>query len=134
MVEHLLQTRLGEGVSELEEAAQRDFTTSDLFLDDFLLTHIIFMSAADLAQQLIDHYHHGDKDEVKDLATKHKRRVVNFVHSWIIMIQEPALEESAVANLIEVKKKICSSIYSAYKFYLPIITYSILHICSKSKS
>ncbi|CAG0923635.1 unnamed protein product, partial [Notodromas monacha] len=94
MVEHLLQTRLGDGLSELDKSwsnsAHKDFTTSDLFLDDFLLTHIIFIT-----------YHHGDKDDNKDLAIKYKRRVVHFVHSWIIMIQDPALEESSVASLIE---------------------------------
>ena len=51
MLEHLLETRFS-GSSE----ARAEITISDLFLDDFLLTHVVFFPFKELTEELINKY------------------------------------------------------------------------------
>ena len=52
MLEHLLETRF----SGLSEPRAQEITISDLFLDDFLLTHVVFFPFRELTDELINKY------------------------------------------------------------------------------
>ena len=62
MLEHLLETRLdgrrGTSGVELTNLPLRrcELATTDLFLDDFLLTHIVFMPYPHLTKELLRQY------------------------------------------------------------------------------
>lgn len=62
MLEHLLETRLdgrrGSSGVEVPELPLRrcELSTTDLFLDDFLLTHIVFMPYPHLTKELLRQY------------------------------------------------------------------------------
>ncbi|KAF4532333.1 hypothetical protein B566_EDAN003636 [Ephemera danica] len=110
MLEHLLETRLdGRG------GAGRDELPSDPFLDDFLLTHIVFMPAhqlvTELARQypfLFKHIIETEKNaEHKFKLDSCKRRVVHFVHRWVVAIRHPVFDDpSALAFLEELAAEV----------------------------
>ncbi|XP_069942106.1 rap guanine nucleotide exchange factor 4, partial [Cherax quadricarinatus] len=77
MLEHLLETRLDgrRGSVGLEMAdlplRRYDLATTDLFLDDFLLTHIVFMPYPHLTQELLRQYpffYHAVRRQDREVA------------------------------------------------------------------
>ncbi|XP_021949449.1 rap guanine nucleotide exchange factor 4 isoform X3 [Folsomia candida] len=102
MLEHLLETRLdGRDRSSVDSTGRRTSAPSgdtDLFLDDFLLTHIIFMPIHQLLTELTRQYpFHTKKVETscqdREFILACKRRVVQFVHRWVTTIYDPVFEE-----------------------------------------
>ncbi|CAG0892836.1 unnamed protein product, partial [Darwinula stevensoni] len=97
MVEHLLATRLGESVdcdgvpSPASPSCDGDVTTTDLFLDDFFLTHVLFMPPSELC----------DDEDDPEGKTKCRKRVVHFVYAWASIVQDPMFQESSVLMLVE---------------------------------
>ncbi|KAK3603635.1 hypothetical protein CHS0354_017354 [Potamilus streckersoni] len=77
MLEHLLETRVDSKVEE----------DSDAVLEDFLLTHVIFMPTNHLCPMLLSHYHaevsQGSDQEALDYTLTHKKCVLHFVQEWV---------------------------------------------------
>ncbi|XP_055701566.1 rap guanine nucleotide exchange factor 4 isoform X2 [Phlebotomus papatasi] len=98
MLEHLLETRLGGQVGP-----------NDPFLDDFLLTHIVFLPVHMLVDELANHYHsdlenEGDGSpsvEDREYLITCKRRVVQFVHKWVIAVRNVVFEDPVAVDFIE---------------------------------
>ncbi|XP_073971367.1 exchange protein directly activated by cAMP isoform X3 [Rhodnius prolixus] len=89
MIEHLLESRL-------------DTSANDPALDDFFLTHVIFISTRHLVQELRKHYnletpHHRDKE----YSETHKRRVASFVYRWVTTIRHPIFSDPHAVPFIE---------------------------------
>lgn len=107
MLEHLLDTRLGVQMGP----------NDDSFLDDFLLTHIVFMPIAQLVDELASHYHNelenhsgADSPEDYDYLLTCKKRVVQFIQRWVMAVRHAVFEDPAAAHFIEVRIIIISSI------------------------
>ncbi|XP_067633068.1 rap guanine nucleotide exchange factor 4 isoform X1 [Eurosta solidaginis] len=95
MLEHLLETRLGSQVSGL-----------DPFLDDFLLTHIVFMPVVQLVDELANYFHCDVNDgsqtpEDREYIINFKRRVVQFMQKWVMAVRHAAFDEPSVCDFIE---------------------------------
>jgi hypothetical protein len=114
MLEHLLDTRLG---------IQMGPTNDDSFLDDFLLTHIVFMPVAQLVDELASHYHNdtenhpgAESPDDYDYILTCKKRVVQFIQRWVMAVRHAAFEDPAAAHFIEVSSKI-SVKRKTFRFY-----------------
>ncbi|XP_017467796.1 PREDICTED: rap guanine nucleotide exchange factor 4 isoform X2 [Rhagoletis zephyria] len=95
MLEHLLETRLGGQVSGL-----------DPFLDDFLLTHIVFMPVVQLVDELANYFHCDSNDgsqtpEDREYIINFKKRVVQFMQKWVMAVRHAAFDEPSVCDFIE---------------------------------
>jgi hypothetical protein len=92
MLEYVLETRV-------DCAATSDIdSVGDTLLDDFLLTHSLFMDTNTLSQRLLDYYQYGSSVKDNLYGALHsfdqqradaqvqqllcKRRVVHVVHRW----------------------------------------------------
>lgn len=126
MLEHLLETRLDGRIGQTREEGP-----SDPFLDDFLLTHIVFMPTHQLVTELARQYPFQNKIEClliililtrknisltkkstyridspsqdREFLVACKRRVVHFVHRWVTTIRQPVFEEPSAFSFLEVK-------------------------------
>ncbi|XP_028820555.1 rap guanine nucleotide exchange factor 5 isoform X2 [Denticeps clupeoides] len=93
ILEHLLSDmRLDEqqGATESRE--------TEMLLDDFLLTYLVFMSTNDLCQALLGHYcnkHCKGKEEGKE-ALYRKRKVLHLVSQWSVLYKDFLREEEHV--------------------------------------
>jgi Rap guanine nucleotide exchange factor 4 len=103
MLEHLLDTRLN-----VLQVGPND----DAFLDDFLLTHIVFMPIAQLVDELASHYHNdseirngADSPEDYEYMLTCKKRVVHFIQRWVMAVRHAVFEDPAAAHFIEVSRK-----------------------------
>ncbi|XP_063237984.1 rap guanine nucleotide exchange factor 4 [Bacillus rossius redtenbacheri] len=98
MLEHLLETRLdgrgGGGVGGT-------YLASDLFLEDFLLTHIVFMPTHQLVSELARHYRIDSPSQDCEFLLACKRRVVQFIHCWVLTIRQPVFEDPNALAFIE---------------------------------
>lgn len=88
MVEHLLDSRLDSG-------------SIDPALDDFLLTHVIFITTRHLVQELKKHYNMDSPHHDKEHTDSYKRRVLLFVYRWVTTIRYPALSDPIIISFIE---------------------------------
>ncbi|XP_068242450.1 rap guanine nucleotide exchange factor 4 [Palaemon carinicauda] len=108
-LEHLLETRLdgrrGSVGGDLPEDALRrcDVASPDSFLDDFLLTHIVFMPYAQLTQELIKHYRIDTQSNSQDdeFIVACKRRVILFVHRWVMTIRAPVFNNPDASQFLQ---------------------------------
>lgn len=98
MLEHLLDTRLNVQVGP----------NDDPFLDDFLLTHIVFMPIAQLVDELASHYHNdseirtgAESPEDYEYLLTCKKRVVHFIQRWVMAVRHAVFEDPAAAHFIE---------------------------------
>ncbi|CRL03782.1 CLUMA_CG016279, isoform C [Clunio marinus] len=99
MLEHLLDTRLN-----VLQVGPND----DPFLDDFLLTHIVFMPIAQLVDELASHYHNdseirngAESPEDYEYLLTCKKRVVLFIQRWVMAVRHAVFEDPAAAHFIE---------------------------------
>lgn len=120
MLEHLLETRLGQ------------MGPNDPFLDDFLLTHIVFMPVGLLVEELLNHFHSDfnnkhnrddndlDDDEVDNISNPEdheyslmcKKRVILFLQKWVFAVRHAVFEDSTAVDFIEVgKSKFCVFVF-----------------------
>ncbi|XP_061391154.1 rap guanine nucleotide exchange factor 4 [Musca vetustissima] len=95
MLEHLLETRLGGQISGV-----------DPFLDDFLLTHIVFMPVVQLVDELANYFHCDSHDgshtpEERDYIINFKKRVIQFMQKWVMAVRHAAFDEPSVCDFIE---------------------------------
>ncbi|XP_060529118.1 rap guanine nucleotide exchange factor 4 isoform X2 [Cylas formicarius] len=101
MLEHLLETRLdgrgtmGGGDSFIIATAQ------DPFLDDFLLTHIVFFPAHQLIEELDRYYNIDYSNQDKEFVLACKRRVIQFVYRWVTTIRQPVFEDDIAVEFLE---------------------------------
>ncbi|KAK6165706.1 hypothetical protein SNE40_022584 [Patella caerulea] len=95
MLEHLLETRLDNKQDE----------NSDQFLEDFLLTQVIFMPNERLCKALMNHYHaevtQGTDREIADYMLTHKRRIVHFVQEWYSVATDAFQEDPKIQGFVE---------------------------------
>ncbi|XP_024081578.1 rap guanine nucleotide exchange factor 4, partial [Cimex lectularius] len=90
MVEHLLDSRLDTNTAAHDPA-----------LDDFLLTHVLFISTRHLVQELRKHYTMDTPLHDKEQSDGHKRKVILFVYRWVTTIRHPVLADSNAVAFIE---------------------------------
>jgi Rap guanine nucleotide exchange factor 4 len=101
MLEHLLETRLdgrgtmGGGDNFIVTSAQ------DPFLDDFLLTHIVFIPTHQLAAELDTYYRIDSSNQDKEFVLACKRRVIQFVYRWVTTIRQPVFEDDVAVEFLE---------------------------------
>lgn len=96
MLEHLLETRLSGQVGP-----------NDPFLDDFLLTHIVFMPVPMLINEL-DNLFHSSVDnnsaqntEDQDYLVTCRKRVIQFVQKWVIAVRHAVFEVPDAVDFIK---------------------------------
>jgi Rap guanine nucleotide exchange factor 4 len=100
MLDHLLETRLSGQVGP-----------TDPFLDDFLLTHIVFMPIPLLVDELANHFHcdtesdgsHSPDDQEYVLTCK--KRVIQFIQRWVLAVRHAVFEDQVATEFIEVSFK-----------------------------
>ncbi|XP_033639246.1 rap guanine nucleotide exchange factor 4-like isoform X4 [Asterias rubens] len=94
MLEHILETRID---SKQDEA--------DTFLEDFLLTHIVFMSSKLLCPALLTHYHadivQATEQETIDYIVNNKRRVIRLVCQWSVIAGSAFQEDAIITSFVE---------------------------------
>ncbi|XP_022240409.1 rap guanine nucleotide exchange factor 4-like [Limulus polyphemus] len=98
MLEHLLETRVD---SRLEETGEP--SSQDNFLEDFLLTHIMFMPNHQLCSELKKHYNidvTNSRQETEFIIAS-KRRVAHFVQTWATTIREQFYEDPVISRFIQ---------------------------------
>lgn len=106
MLEHLLETRLdARQLSAREEDIIHDpySSATDMFLDDFLLTQIMFIPIHQLITELMRNYRIESPTQDKEFIVASKSRVVNFVYQWVTTIRDPAFDEPITHSFFEVR-------------------------------
>ncbi|XP_052240015.1 rap guanine nucleotide exchange factor 4-like isoform X2 [Dreissena polymorpha] len=100
MLEHLLDSRLDN----------KNETEIDGFLEDFLLTHVIFMPCNHLCPVLLSHYHSstadGSEHEGFEFMLNHKKCVLHFVQEWSNIVGA-AFREDVTINAFLKELHIC---------------------------
>lgn len=96
MLEHLLETRLGGQAGP-----------NDPFLDDFLLTHIVFMPIPMLIDELANLFHsyidpERETKEDREYLISYRKRIVLFVQKWITAVRNAVFEDQIAVEFIEV--------------------------------
>ncbi|XP_021696055.1 rap guanine nucleotide exchange factor 4 isoform X3 [Aedes aegypti] len=97
MLEHLLETRLGGQAGP-----------NDPFLDDFLLTHIVFMPTPILIDELASTYHADTEVDMRTASEEDqeyfmtcKRRVVQFIQRWVLAVRHAVFDDPLAVEFIE---------------------------------
>ncbi|XP_055606466.1 rap guanine nucleotide exchange factor 4 isoform X4 [Uranotaenia lowii] len=97
MLEHLLETRLSGQMGP-----------NDPFLDDFLLTHIVFMPTPILIDELASHYHADEEIDLRTASEEDreyfmtcKRRVVHFIARWVNVVRHAVFDDPLAVEFIE---------------------------------
>ncbi|XP_022704509.1 rap guanine nucleotide exchange factor 4-like isoform X1 [Varroa jacobsoni] len=105
MLEHLLETRIGERGDEHQVlwSLGGSTTGADSFLEDFLLTHVIFMPSHELCPELMKHYRLDSVNQRQDreFILSSKRRVVHFTAAWAGVVREPFYQDPVVQGFLE---------------------------------
>lgn len=93
MLEHLLETRID----------QRNGEISDTFLEDFLLTHVIFMPSHQLCPELMRHYRIDSTNcrQEKEFIVASKKRVLHFVNIWANLIRDAFYEDTSIDSFLQ---------------------------------
>nr|XP_023017294.1 rap guanine nucleotide exchange factor 4 [Leptinotarsa decemlineata] len=101
MLEHLLETRLdGRGTGSGGENLIIS-TAQDPFLDDFLLTHIVFIPTHQLIEELDNYYRIEFSNKDREFVLACKRRVIQFVYRWVTTIRQPVFEDEIAVEFLE---------------------------------
>ncbi|XP_054286535.1 rap guanine nucleotide exchange factor 4 isoform X2 [Macrosteles quadrilineatus] len=90
MLDYLLETRVSSATASQDPA-----------LDDFLLTHIVFMPTRQLVVELARHYHMESPGQDREFPLVCKKRVVQFVYRWVLTIRHTVFEDPASLSFIE---------------------------------
>ncbi|XP_029967614.1 rap guanine nucleotide exchange factor 4 isoform X3 [Salarias fasciatus] len=81
------------------------FTESDSALDDFVLTHCVFIPNSQLCPVLIAHYHaqasQGSEQEMLDYTLNNKRRVIRLVMQWADLHGDQLQQEDTSLAFLE---------------------------------
>lgn len=102
MLEHLLETRVDVGRGAMGGGDNFIVTQSqDPFLDDFLLTHIVFLPAHQLVEELDKYYRMDSSNQDREFILACKRRVVQFVYRWVTTIRHPVFEDEIAVEFLE---------------------------------
>jgi len=103
MLEHLLETRLdARNLSTRDEDIIRPYSSAtDMFLDDFLLTQIMFIPPHQLITELMRNYRIESPTQDKEFVVASKSRVVNFVYQWVTTIRDPVFDEPVTHSFFE---------------------------------
>lgn len=93
MLEHLLETRIDQKTDDI----------SDTFLEDFLLTHVIFMPSHQLCPELMRHYRIdvANSKQEKEFIVANKKRVLQFVHIWAAIIRSAFFEDTSISAFLQ---------------------------------
>ncbi|XP_068560629.1 rap guanine nucleotide exchange factor 4 isoform X1 [Cebidichthys violaceus] len=81
------------------------FTESDSALDDFVLTHCVFIPNSQLCPVLMAHYHaqalQGSEQEQLDYTINNKRRVIRLVMQWAAVHGDHLQDEDVSGAFLE---------------------------------
>lgn len=154
MLEHLLEARMESMDYYLGAGGAVDSMAPDTMLEDFLLTHPIFMATPQLCARLMEYYqadklHSAGQDahnsratppgsdgELRDSYLMKKRKVVAFVHWWYQIIRRAFVEDKAVqAFLSELAKQIqidCGK-YMGMREDMDTVQ-TVLHLCEQDRA
>ncbi|XP_070564764.1 rap guanine nucleotide exchange factor 4-like isoform X2 [Ptychodera flava] len=106
MLEHLLEAHVDK------------YNESDTFVEDFLLTHVVFMPSNHLSPALMSHYHakasQGTEQEMADYALNNKRRVIHLVLQWSTIAGDEFKEDPTIAEFSET---LCRALLEDCKIY-----------------
>ncbi|KAL6100822.1 rapgef4 [Pungitius sinensis] len=95
ILEHLLEMMRSDS----------QFTESDSALDDFVLTHCVFIPNSQLCPVLMAHYHaealQGSEQEKRDYTLNNKRRVIRLVMQWAAVHGDHLQDEDASVAFLE---------------------------------
>uniref|UniRef100_A0A061QHS2 Putative rap guanine nucleotide exchange factor n=1 Tax=Cupiennius salei TaxID=6928 RepID=A0A061QHS2_CUPSA len=91
MLEYLLETGIDQKTED----------SSDTFLEDFLLTHVIFMPSHQLCPELMRHYRINAASCEKDFIIAKKKRVLHFVQVWASIIRSAFYDDSSIAAFLK---------------------------------
>uniref|UniRef100_A0A8D9DTX0 Rap guanine nucleotide exchange factor 4 n=2 Tax=Cacopsylla melanoneura TaxID=428564 RepID=A0A8D9DTX0_9HEMI len=94
-LEYLLETRvstggLGGGTMDIDPC-----------LEDFFLTHVVFMPTKTLVSELNKHFHMDSSNHDKDFILSCKRSVVQFVFRWVSVIRHVVFDDTGTMNFIQ---------------------------------
>ncbi|XP_065559273.1 rap guanine nucleotide exchange factor 4-like isoform X3 [Artemia franciscana] len=107
MLEHLLETRLDSRNLETREeiipgkSSIGSTLTTDYFLDDYLLTYILFMPTPQLISELEKNYRIDSSSQDREFVIANKSRVVQFVNQWVATIRDPVFDEKCTHEFFE---------------------------------
>ncbi|XP_071811862.1 rap guanine nucleotide exchange factor 4-like isoform X2 [Apostichopus japonicus] len=98
ILEYLMETRIEGNMDEV-----------DTLLEDFLLTHVIFMPIPKLCKSLLNHYHSeclssstpNSMDADDEFVFAKKKKVASFVDFWSVVANTSFSESTAVRDLLE---------------------------------
>lgn len=92
LLEHLLETRILFKTDD----------TSDTFIEDFLMTHIIFLPDLQLCAILISYYNMFDMIQVstRETSISNKKKVVRFIKEWCDIAKDAFYEDTIIVQLI----------------------------------
>ncbi|XP_075237776.1 exchange protein directly activated by cAMP [Lycorma delicatula] len=96
MLEHLLETRVMIG-----SASSGREPINDPCLDDFFLTHIVYMPTRQLVTELNKHYHVERTKHDQEYILSSKRRVIQFVYRWVLTVRHPVFDDAHTQNFLE---------------------------------
>lgn len=104
ILEFLLDTQFSQGADDR------------IFIEDFLLTHIIFMPSNQLCPSLMVHYHAPHTPDHLDskMALSSKKRVLAFVKFWSDMVGRAFYQSRTVIGFL----RVCLRIKSDYLMIL----------------
>ncbi|XP_078571706.1 rap guanine nucleotide exchange factor 4-like isoform X4 [Branchiostoma floridae x Branchiostoma japonicum] len=99
MLEHLLETRVDSRWND------EPTVTADTFMEDFLLTHSVFMPCNQLCPALMAYYHAevrtGPDQELVDYALANKKRVLHMVQQWSRIVGDAFIESKTIKAFLE---------------------------------
>nr|XP_006822120.1 PREDICTED: rap guanine nucleotide exchange factor 4-like [Saccoglossus kowalevskii] len=125
MLEHLLEAHIDK------------YNELDTFVEDFLLTHVVFMESSELCPTLMSHYHakasQGTEQEMADYALNNKRRVIHLVLQWSSVAGDDFREDTTIAAFID-RKSIKPNDENIFKVYCADHTYTTLRLPIDSKA
>ncbi|KAL0268122.1 UNVERIFIED_CONTAM: hypothetical protein PYX00_010190 [Menopon gallinae] len=100
MLEHLLETRMdGRAVVGGKDPTQ--MPNADHFVDDFLLTFVVFMTTEELVDLLRRHYHMVSPTKDRDYTVTSKKRVIRFIHRWVVTIKNTVFENPVARTFLQ---------------------------------
>lgn len=76
----------------------------DTFVEDFLMTYIVFLPVQKLCPILVTYYQilDNNKDFPNESSIANKRRVVAFVKEWCDIAKDAFYEEPTISQLLQV--------------------------------
>ena len=89
----------------LETSINKNDETADTFLEDFLMTYIVFLPVTKLCPSLISYYKMLDQMQTQienESVLNNRRRVINFVKEWCGIAKDAFYEDAYIMTFLQV--------------------------------